>query len=85
MSRIFPQLKTKILLQKLVFLELFVFDITHYSQFCQFPYFSFDINKFSQFLFLIVVICMFDHFIFERSLISKFETSAILKFYCSKF
>ena len=31
------------------------FDIPHYSQFCQFSYFPFDINQFSQFVFPILV------------------------------
>ena len=61
------------------------FDLPHYSQFCQFSYLPFDINQFSQFLFPILVTRKFVRSTFERSLIFKFVTSAILKFYCSKF
>ena len=39
----------------------------------------------SQFLFSILVTRKFRHSTSERSLICKFETSAILKFYCLKF
>ena len=49
-----------------------LFDIPHYSQFCQFSYVPFDINQFSQFLFPILVVC-------------KFGRPVILKFDCLKF
>ena len=60
------------------------FDIPHYSQFRQFSYFSFDINQFSQFLFPTLVTRKFGRSTFVRPLVFKFETSAILKFYCLK-
>ena len=61
------------------------FNVPHYSIFCQFSYFPIDINQLSQFLYFILVTRKFSHFTSKRSLIFKFETSAILKFYCLKF
>ena len=58
-----------------------LFDIPHYSQFCQFSYFPFK----SIFSISISYFSEFGRSTFERSLIFKFETSAILKFYCLKF
>ena len=57
-----------------------LFDIPPYSQFCQFLYLPFDINQFSQFLFPILLTHKFYPSIFERLLICKSETSAILNF-----
>ena len=53
-----------------------LFDILHYSHFRQFSYMFFDINLFR-------VSTQFSTF--ERSLIFRYETSAILKFYYSQF
>ena len=53
------------------------FDIPHYSQFCQFSYFPIVINQSSQVSFSISVTLKFGRSTFERSLILKFETSAI--------
>ena len=58
------------------------FDIPHSSQFRHFSYFPFDIDQFSQFVFPILVTHQFGRSIFVRSLIFKFESSAILNFYC---
>ena len=62
-----------------------LFDIFQFSQFCLFSYFPSDINQFFQFLFPVLVTHKFDRSTFERSLILKFETLAILKFYSLKF
>ena len=59
-------------------------DILIYSQFYQFSYLPINVTKFSQFLFPISVTLKFGHSAFERSLVFKFRTSAILKFYCLK-
>ena len=62
------------------------FDISHYSQFRQFSYLSFDINLFRSFIYLIFnFIFYFSLSPFERSSIFKYKTSVILKCYCSKF
>ena len=50
------------------------FNISHYSQFCQFSYLTFGINQFSQFLFPILVTRKFGRSTFESSLIFKFES-----------
>ena len=83
---IFFNLENQSLASKIAnFKSVHWFDIPHYSQFFQFSYLPFDIKQFSQFLFLILVSRKLGRFTFKRSLIFKFETSAILKSYCLKF
>ena len=66
------------------------FNIPHHSQFCRFSYFSFDMNEFRRFIFLVFISTSNDfrklrHSTFKHSLIFKFEMSSILKFHSSKF
>ena len=80
--------KTKIWLQELAnFWIVHPFDILHYSQFHQFLYLTFDINRrfdinrqFRRFHFSIFIFKL-SRSTFECSLIFKFEMSAILKYY----
>ena len=90
-SRIFSIWKTEIWLKKLVnFGIVRPFEISNFSQFCQYLYVPFDINQFRRFNFSIFISYFneshkFGRSTFEQFLIFKFKTSGILKFYCLKF
>ena len=63
-----------------------LFDISHYPKIWQFSYLSFDMNLFSIFVCWFFLLYSSDSHrsIFQPSLIFKFQTSAILKFYRNK-
>ena len=79
-------LKNQNMAPKVVNFKIIVpFDIPHSLQFRQFLHSPFDINQLSKFSFPTLVTRKFGNSTFERSLIFRFETSAILKFHCLKF